>query len=76
MKNIIKLPDGSEWQFSDDVNSELLIKVASLPYPKLRKIVSLGGVKFSSTPRFIDLISVLDEIDEEKLERLYKQFIK
>ena len=74
MKNTIKLPDGTKFQYKENVNVQLLQKVAALPYLELRKIVALGGVKFSITPRYSDLISVLDEIDESDIKRLYRQF--
>ena len=71
MKNTITLPNGEQIAYAEDIDIEVVSKVARLPYPKLRNIVLSGGVKFSKTPDRHNLIMVLDEIDQKELKRLY-----
>jgi hypothetical protein len=72
----VTLSDGSEFTYEIDVDVELIEKISKLPYPKLRKLVSLGGVTFYRTPTRFDLESVLDEIDQTELKKLYIQLTK
>lgn len=58
---IIKLND-KEYIFNKPVEVEMAKKILVLPYPKLRMLVSRGGVKFTSTPNRTTLIMSIDEI--------------
>jgi hypothetical protein len=76
MANIIKLNDGSEFEFEKkgDLDIELIQKVANLDENKLLSLVNEAGVRFESKPNKLDVISCLDEINTDTLEKLYDKF--
>ena len=76
MNKIIKLHDGSEFEFSDadNLNLEIIQKVANLTDENLYKLVSEAGVVFDGTPSKLELISCLDEIEPNTLVKLYTKF--
>jgi hypothetical protein len=78
MANIIKLIDGSEFEFEkkDDLDIELIQKVANLNTDILLMLVTESGVDFESKPTKTDLVSCLDEIDASRLQKLYDKYVQ
>jgi hypothetical protein len=76
MANIIKLNDGSEFEFEKkrDLDIVLIQKVANLDESKLLSLVNEAGVRFESKPDKLDVISCLDEINTDTLVKLYDKF--
>lgn len=76
MSNTIKLNDGSEFEFQhgENLNIDIIQKVANLSEVSLNSLVAEAGVKFDSEPTKLNLISCLDEIDSNTLEGLYIKY--
>ena len=78
MVNTIKLNDGSEFEFEkkDNLDIELIQKVANLNTDILFELVTEAGVDFVSKPTKTDLVSCLDEIDATRLQKLYDKYVQ
>ena len=78
MVNTIKLNDGSEFEFEkkDNLDIELIQKVANLNTDILFELVTEAGVDFESKPTKTDLVSCLDEIDATRLQKLYDKYVQ
>ena len=78
MVNTIKLNDGSEFEFEkkDNLDIELIQKVANLNADSLLMLVTEAGVEFEGKPTKTDLLSCLDEIDATRLQKLYDKYVQ